>query len=429
MKLLQKPSVAVMVMIAAIVAGAVLGQLRKPDTADQASTSVVGTYTYVYDHAHVLTDETMSYLDAMNTSLFAQTGAQIMVVTVDSTNGEDIIDYATDLGNTYGVGSRERNNGLVIVLALEDVAQNGLVGDYGISGGDGLYDYGQELSGMLYAYMEEDFAAGDYDAAVRKTFDAYIQWFSEFYGVTIRENYIPVTREHFSSGDHYYTDTSGYLPPTFDSVALQMILLVLCLLPIWIVLDGVRYSRYRRRYLVPGMGIPTVRYYPIFWGRPRRRRPPPPPRPPHPPRRPPDSGNQDDGSFGGSSFGGGFGGSRSSSGGGGSSGRGFGGSRGSSGSGSSSSRGSSGSRGSFGGGGSFGRGFGGSRGSSGSGSSSGSRSSFGGGSFGRSSSGSRGSFGGGGSFGRGFGGSRGGRSGGFGGSRGGGRSGGFGGRR
>ena len=384
MKLLQKRSVAVMVMIAAIVTGIVFGQLRKPDPADQASTAVVGTYTYVYDHAHVLTDETMAYLDAMNTSLFAQTGAQIMVVTVDSTNGEDIIDYATDLGNTYGVGSRERNNGLVIVLALEDVAQNGLVGDYGISRGDGLYDYGQELSGILYASMEEDFAAGDYDAAVRKTFDAYIQWFSEFYGVTIRENYIPVTREHFSAGDNYYTDTSGYLAPTFDIMAAQLITLVLCLLLIWVVLDGMRYSRYRRRYLVPGMGIPTVRYYPIFWGRPRRRRPPPPPRGPRPPRRPPAGGSRGGGSFGGGSFGGGFGSSRGSFGGGGS----F-------------SRGSGSSRGSFGGGGSFSRGSGSSWGSFG-----------GGGSFSRGSGSSRGSFGGGGSFGRGFGGSRGGRSGG-----------------
>lgn len=284
-----------------------------------------------------------------------------MVVTVDSTNGEDIIDYATDLGNTYGVGSRERNNGLVIVLALEDVAQNGLVGDYGISGGDGLYDYGQELSGILYASMEEDFAAGDYDAAVRKTFDAYIQWFSEFYGVTIRENYIPVTREHFSAGDNYYTDTSGYLAPTFDIMAAQLITLVLCLLLIWVVLDGMRYSRYRRRYLVPGMGIPTVRYYPIFWGRPRRRRPPPPPRGPRPPRRPACRRQPGRRLLWRRQF----------------------------------RRRLCSSRGSFGGGGSFSRGSG----------------------------SSRGSFGGGGSFGRGFGGSRGGRSGGFGGSRGG-RSGG-----
>ena len=80
MKIFEKRSVAAIVMVLAIVAGILLGQVRKPDDVGQASTSVVGTYTYVYDHAGVLTDDTMQYIDAMNESLFAQTGAQIMVV-------------------------------------------------------------------------------------------------------------------------------------------------------------------------------------------------------------------------------------------------------------------------------------------------------------------------------------------------------------
>ena len=195
MKIFEKRSVAAAVMVLAIVAGVLLGQARKPADTSAPSTAVVGTYTYTYDHAGVLSDKTMKHIDAMNTSLFAQTGAQIMVVTVDSTGGTDIVQYATDLGNRYGVGSAERDNGLVIVLALEDIAQNGLKGDYGVSGGDGLYKYGQELTSLLYAYMEEDFAAGDYDAGVEKTFDAYIDWFADFYDVTIKENYIPAVRE------------------------------------------------------------------------------------------------------------------------------------------------------------------------------------------------------------------------------------------
>lgn len=219
----------------------------------------------------------MEHVDAMNASLFAQTGAQIMVQTVDSTNGTDIVEYATELGGRYGVGSAERNNGLVIVLALKDVTQSGLVGNYGIAGGDGLYQYGSELTSMLYAYMEDDFAAGDYDAAVKKAVDAYMDWFADLYGVTIRENYIPAVRETYSAGDGYYTETSGYLAPTMGSLLGSLAALVLALLVLWVVLDALRWSRYRRRYLMPGMGIPTVRYYPVFWGRPRRRRPPPPP--------------------------------------------------------------------------------------------------------------------------------------------------------
>lgn len=367
MKLLQKRPVAAVIMVLAILAGILLGQARKPENSGEASTAIVGSYTYVYDYAGVLTDKTMAYIDGMNASLFAQTGAQIMVQTVDTTGGEDIIQYAADLGNQYGVGSAERNNGLVIVLALEDIAQNGLVGDYGIAEGDGLYPYSDELNNILYQYMEEDFAAGDYDAGVRRTVNAYMDWFADLYGVTIKENYIPAVRESYSAGDGYHTRTTGVVALTAGALLCRVGVMLAVLLVVWIVLDKMRYDRYRRRYMMPGMGIPTVRYYPIFWGRPRRHRPAPPPRTPRPPRggagsggamprggmggtRPPYSGGTrrppSGGSFGGgSSFGGSRGSSRGSFGGGGS----FSGSRG-------------GSRGSFGGGGSFGGSRGGSRG-------------------------------------------------------------------
>jgi len=380
MKLFEKRPVAAAVMVVAILAGILLGQARKPDGLGEASTAVVGTYTYVYDHAGVLTDGTMEHIDAVNESLFAQTGAQILIVTVDSTDGMDIVDYATDLGNQYGVGSAERDNGLVIVLALEDYTPSGLLGDYGVSGGDGLYAYGEELTDLLYATMEKDFAAGRYDDGVRETFDAYVDWFADFYGVTVRAGYIPPVRETYSTGS-YYTQTTGAVAPAVGGVLVSLVALLIVLLIVWVVLDRIRYNRYRRRYLMPGMGIPTRRYYPIFWGRPRRVRPvrsaPPPPRhnPPSPRNNRPPRG----GGFGGGSLGGGFGGSRGGS------------SR------SSGSFGSRSSRGGFGGG-SFGSGFGGSRGGS-------SRGGFGGGSFGGS------------------------RGGGFGGSRGGGSRGGFGGRR
>lgn len=352
MKFFQKRSVAAAVMVLAIVAGLLLGQARKPADTGAPSTAVVGSYTYTYDHAGVLTDKTMAHMDAMNASLFAQTGAQIMVVTVDSTDGQDIVDYATALGNQYGVGSAERNNGLVIVLALKDITASGLVGDYGVSGGDGLYHYGQELTSLLYANMEDDFAAGDYDAGVKKTFDAYIDWFADFYDVTIRENYIPAVRETYSAGDGYYTQNSGYIAPTMGMVFGSLITLLVVLFILWVLLDAMRWRRYRRRYMMPGMGIPTRRYYPIFWGRrawrprpvrqppsPRGPRPPRgpgagpgprPPRPPQPPRRPPTGGSfgSRGGFGGGGSFGGGFGGSRGGFGGGGSFGGGFGGSRG-----------------------------------------------------------------------------------------------------
>ena len=400
MKVFQNRAVAAVLMVLAIAASVAIGQAKKPDLSVEPSTKVVGSYTYTYDEAGVLSDKTMEHIDAMNASLFAQTGAQIMVKTVNSTNGQDILEYAIDLGNQYGVGDAERNNGVVMVLALDNISASGLQGDYGVVVGDGLTDYGNTFSSLQYQYLEDDFAAGNYDAGVKKTVDALFDWFADYYNVSIRENYIPAVSRNYSTASGYHTETTGYVERSAGSIAGSFITLILVLFVIWMILDAMRWSRYRRRYLQPGMGIPTVWYRPVFWGhswyRPRPPRRPPPPRGggrgpggPRPPMgggpRPPMGGGRPNPPRGGSRpapprGGGSFGGSRGSFGGGGS----FGGSG----------RPSGGSRGSFGGGGSFG----------------GSR----GGSFG----GSRGGFGGGGS----FGGSRGGGS--FGGSRGGGFSGG-----
>lgn len=400
MKVFQNRAVAAVLMVLAIAASVAIGQAKKPDLSVEPSTKVVGSYTYTYDEAGVLSDKTMEHIDAMNASLFAQTGAQIMVKTVNSTNGQDILQYAIDLGNQYGVGDAERNNGVVMVLALDNISASGLQGDYGVVVGDGLTDYGNTFSSLQYQYLEDDFAAGNYDAGVKKTVDAFFDWFADYYNVSIRENYIPAVSRNYSTASGYHTETTGYVERSAGSIAGSFITLILVLFVIWMILDAMRWSRYRRRYLQPGMGIPTVWYRPVFWGhswyRPRPPRRPPPPRGggrgpggPRPPMgggpRPPMGGGRPNPPRGGSRpapprGGGSFGGSRGSFGGGGS----FGGSG----------RPSGGSRGSFGGGGSFG----------------GSR----GGSFG----GSRGGFGGGGS----FGGSRGGGS--FGGSRGGGFSGG-----
>lgn len=81
--------------------------------------------------------------------------------------------------------------------------------------------------------------------------------------------------------------------------AILFIMLLAVIFVAWIILDRMRYNRYRRRYLMPGMGVPTVVYHPVFWGRPRRPRPPRPPRPPRGPGGPRDPFGGSRGGFGG----------------------------------------------------------------------------------------------------------------------------------
>ena len=325
MKALQKRSVAIVVMVAAIIAAIGIGQLKKPD--QPASTTIVGSYTYIYDDCGVISKKTMEHIDAMNASLFAQTGAQILVQVTDTPGDRTMEDYAIFLGNKYGVGDAQRDNGLVLVLALERKTLSGEIGDYWVEPGDGIYNYVDELDDMLRAYLEKDFAKGDYDEGLRKTFDAYIEWFEDLYNVTVKENYIPAVRENYTVGTNYYTQTTGYVEPVTGTLVRNLIILMVVLLIIWVIVDAFRWDSYRKRYMRPGMGRPTVTYYPVFWGRRRRRRVVTPPRPPRNPPKPPTGGGyrpsggtrpsstvRNGGRTGGSFGGGSFGNSRSSSG-------------------------------------------------------------------------------------------------------------------
>ena len=103
MKLLQKRPVAAVIMVLAILAGIALGQAKKP-TVEAALT---GDFLYlVHNEGGVISQDTAEYIEAMNASLFAQTGAQIAVDVVRTTGSEDIMDYAERTLNELGVGSQ-----------------------------------------------------------------------------------------------------------------------------------------------------------------------------------------------------------------------------------------------------------------------------------------------------------------------------------
>ena len=122
---------------------------------------------YVLDRPGVLSDATEQYIIQRDEALFTATGGEICVAVVDFLDGREIDDYAYTLFSLWGVGSRERNNGLLLVLAIGEE-------DYYALPGYGIEDTftGGMLQGLLDDCLEADFAAGSYDAGVRKFFDA-----------------------------------------------------------------------------------------------------------------------------------------------------------------------------------------------------------------------------------------------------------------
>lgn len=136
----------------------------------------------VLDSAGVLSDEFEQELNRTNREeLFPESGAEIAVVTVDFLGGMSIDDYAYDLFISWGVGSQERNNGLLLVLAIAE-------DDYYAMPGYGIEDVftGSHLQSMLDEYLEDDFAAGNYEAGVKKFVGAAIR---ELHNYTYNDNY------------------------------------------------------------------------------------------------------------------------------------------------------------------------------------------------------------------------------------------------
>jgi len=124
---------------------------------------------YVLDSANVLSDETEKMIISQNEKLFKATGAEIVVVAVDFIDGSDSIDYTYDIFKAWGVGSKERNNGLLLMFAVAENKVWAMPG-YGIED----YFTGSLLESMLEDTFYDDYDSRQYDSAVNAFFaDAY----------------------------------------------------------------------------------------------------------------------------------------------------------------------------------------------------------------------------------------------------------------
>lgn len=338
MKFFQKRGVAIVVLILAIVASSAWGLHKAPAVSTpeggeklDPSLSTAAFTQYVRDEADILSDKTEEAVGLYNANWDKMFGSIMAVVTTESANDLDSI--AWEYANQMELAPDDA----ILVIAEQE-------GSYYLLPSGSFRSLLESLSQSFVAScMADGVQKGDYDAAVRSLCAAL---------------HVELSQQ--------YQQSEAALDEAANGVMFIMILIIFFVL--WIMLDGMRYRRYRRRYMMPGMGVPTVMYHPIFWGRRPPRGPRPPrsggPRPPQGGPRPPRSGSSSGGNrrppqqprrpsggsgnsfggfgssgrgggfgsgnfggFGGSSRGGGFGGGGSFGGFGGSRGGGFGGGR------------------------------------------------------------------------------------------------------
>lgn len=131
---------------------------------------------YVLDSANVLSDETEKKIISQNEKLFRETGAEIVVVAVDFIDGNDSEEYTYDIFKAWGIGSKERNNGLILMFAIGENKVWAMSG-YGIEN----YFTASLLESMLIDTFDDDYDSRQYDAAANGFFDDTYQRMETYY--------------------------------------------------------------------------------------------------------------------------------------------------------------------------------------------------------------------------------------------------------
>ena len=116
---------------------------------------------YVSNPDGILSSSTVATIDSLLFALEENTGIQVFVAVLGDIDGGDCFDFAYRLGKENGVGRKESDNGLVVLLSTGERCVQFATG-YGLEGvmPDAICKRIQQQ------YMVEHFAGGDWDTGM-----------------------------------------------------------------------------------------------------------------------------------------------------------------------------------------------------------------------------------------------------------------------
>ena len=135
---------------------------------------------FVRDYAGVLSEDAKTRINFLGSQLKGKTQAHIVDVVVKTTDGTPPAEYALAILRQWGVGDKTKNNGIVILVAVDDRASRIEVG-YGLEGR--LPD--AKTGRIQDEYMLPYFQRGDYDRGIYNGYLAVAQEAAQEYGITL----------------------------------------------------------------------------------------------------------------------------------------------------------------------------------------------------------------------------------------------------
>ncbi|GAB3877290.1 hypothetical protein GCM10028824_37070 [Hymenobacter segetis] len=118
-------------------------------------------FKFVNDEAQLMQPADAKKLDAGLRRYADNTGTQVVVVTVPTLGGRDVADYGRALGTAWGVGQRDKNNGIVVLIGAKEHKVT-------IQPGNGLANViTPEVTARVINEMTPGFKQGNYFAGLR----------------------------------------------------------------------------------------------------------------------------------------------------------------------------------------------------------------------------------------------------------------------
>ena len=152
------------------------------------------TNIYVQDYAGVLSEDTKTRINSTSTQLAARIKAQIVVVTIPSLEGTPPAEYALALLRSWGVGDKTLNNGVVLLISVND-RQSRIEVAYGLEGP--LPD--AKVGRIQDDYMIPYFQQGDYDKGILNGYRAVASEVAKEYKLEMKSEAKPAQNNNNSS--------------------------------------------------------------------------------------------------------------------------------------------------------------------------------------------------------------------------------------
>ncbi|MDR1628055.1 MAG: TPM domain-containing protein [Oscillospiraceae bacterium] len=167
---------------------------------------------YINDFANIFSEDVKNYIFSSSKTLEEKTTAQVVVVAVQSLEQRDLESFSLDLFRSWKIGNKDKNNGLLILIAPKERVMRIEVGD-GLEGAINDSKAGRFRDLYATPYFKEN----NWDEGVKQLYSAILSEVYKEYNMEVPEN----ISESFKRQNW---DIPSYVP--FIVIAIAVILII-----------------------------------------------------------------------------------------------------------------------------------------------------------------------------------------------------------